>query len=165
MDGTPHYQHEHSYEYIFVLAAKGRIVFNPFFCRAAASNVNNLTIIPLCSQTVDSFDNCVQLERSQQYRYTTIQLIEYVLDRVMVLACDGWGRGSHGLKDEVRQARRAANKKSGPGGAPRLLVLRYLHCKARSHRYLNPVSLHPTLLSPLQMFQLCLVPTADEVGS
>ena len=40
-----------------------------------------------------------------------------VLAHVMVLACDGWRRGSHGLKgvkDEVMQAQRAKSRPEGP---------------------------------------------------
>ena len=62
-----------------------------------------------------------------------------VLALVMVLACDGWGRGSHGLS--ARRARRTKSSrpegpKAGPKGgnlevgarrAPRLLVCIYVY--------------------------------------
>ena len=57
----PHYQPE--YCCICFFRVQEPVLFNPFVCRAAISNVNNFTIMLLCSPTVDSFDNCVRLER------------------------------------------------------------------------------------------------------
>ena len=57
----PHYQPE--YCCICFFRVQEPVLFNPFVCRAAISNVNNFTIMLLCSPTVDSFDNCVRLWR------------------------------------------------------------------------------------------------------